>query len=134
MPSRSDLAFCCVSVLAIVTIIVSFTNEYRQVRYGDPEFANLVDQCYSLKVGDSSPVDMRKLRRTLSAAAFTYPEVRAPLAKLGLAVGAPDYERKDVNAYAPKGLTRAQRTQICSIVENVVDAGAGQRNNEAGRS
>lgn len=134
MPSRSDLTFCCVSVLVIVTIILSFTNEYRQVRYGDPEFVNLVDQCYSLKVGASSPGDMRKLRRTLSATAFTYPEARAPLAKLGLVVGAPDYERKGVNAYAPMGLTRAQRTQICSIIESVVNAGAEQRNNEAGRS
>jgi hypothetical protein len=99
-----------------------FADEYRQVHYGDPSYANLVDQCYSLKIGPPESDGYRQLRRTLANAMLNHPGTKAPLETLGPAISMSDYKSASQAGFYVNGLTRTQRAEICHIIESDIDA------------
>lgn len=117
---KLDIIIFTAIALMIGCVVYVFADEYRQVHYGDPNYANLVDQCYSLKIGPPDPDEFRQLRRTLANATLNHPSTRAPLEAVGLGLGMPDYKSGSQAAFSVNGLTRAKRAQICQIIESNV--------------
>ncbi|WP_274644847.1 hypothetical protein [Pseudomonas serbica] len=118
--SRLDIVIYAVLAAMIGYVGYNFADEYRQVHYGDPHYDNLVDQCYSLRIGPPESDGYRQLRRTLANATQNYPGTRAPLAALSMGLGMPDYKMSQYVAFFENGLTRGQRAQICHIIESNV--------------
>jgi hypothetical protein len=117
---KLDLIIFTALALMLGCVVYVFADEYRQVHYGDPNYANLVDQCFSLKIGPPDSDGFRQLRRTLTNATLNHPGTRAPLEALGLGLGMPDYTSGNMASFFTNGLTRTQRAQICHIIESNV--------------
>jgi hypothetical protein len=119
---RVDFVIYVVVAAMIGYIGYQFADEYRQVHYGDPSYANLVDQCYSLKIGPPESDGYRQLRRTLANATLNHPGTKAPLETLGPAISMSDYKSASQAGFYVNGLTRTQRAEICHIIESDIDA------------
>jgi hypothetical protein len=122
---KVDIAIYTLLAAMIGCVGYIFADEYRQVHYGDPHYDNLVDQCYSLKIGPPESDGFEKLRRTMANATLNHPGTRAPLKALGLGLGLPDYKSAQYVEFFTNGLTRAQRANICQIIESNVPTRKG---------
>ena len=80
-----------------------------QLRYGSPKYANLADQCYSLKIGEQA--EPFKLKVLLFQARQAYPALEAF-----------DSKRNEpmLAELRATGFGRGEREKLCSFLEDAV--------------
>lgn len=93
------------ALVAITTVMFCVT----QLRYGSPRYANLADQCYSLKIDDQ--VELFKLRVLLVQARQAYPALEA---------FDPKRTKPMLTELRVKGFGRGERENLCSVLEDAV--------------
>lgn len=92
-------------LVAISTVMFLMT----QLRYGSPKYANLADQCYSLKIGEQA--EPFKLKVLLVQAGQAYP---------ALEVFDPKRTEPMLAEFKANGFWRGERERLCSRLEEAV--------------
>lgn len=106
MSLRPKLVKGCV-VASLLTVVVSaLASHYR---YGSPYYANLSDQCYSLKIGTEA--EWLKLSLLLLQAGQAYPGTGF------------DFKANTIliEEMRESGFHRDERTALCNRIEKTVD-------------
>lgn len=80
-----------------------------QLRYGSPRYANLADQCYSLKIGDQT--EPLKIKVLLLQARQAYPALEA---------FDPKHAEPMMAELRVNGFGRGERERLCSRLEEAV--------------
>lgn len=93
------------ALVAITAVMFCIT----QLRYGSPKYANLADQCYSLKIGDQA--EPFKLKVLLFQARQAYPALEA---------FDPKRNGPMLAELRAKGFGRGERDNLCSVLEGAV--------------
>jgi hypothetical protein len=106
--SRKQLMIAGGMVLVVVVTGIFFVT---QLRFGSPRYANLADQCYSLKIGDQA--EPFQLKVLLVQARQAYPALEAF-----------DHKRTEpmLAEFKANRFGRGERDRLCSPLEEAVNA------------